>query len=306
MKNKLIMLVVLLLSTMTTVQANDDAATRYPIVFVHGIFGFDDIWGVDYFYGVPQALRDEGAKVYVASVSPANSTEFRGEQLRTFIQAVLAESGAEKVNIIGHSHGGPTSRYVASVSPELVASVTSVGGVNWGTEFADVMRGAVKVDSVTESIVKQGMNILAHVITGVSEGETLPEDSLKMTDSLTTKGSLLFTSKYPEGMPTTYCGDADTVGTNGVYYYSWSGAKPFTHVADPVDYAFKLTSIVFDENNDGVVASCSSHLGQVIKDDYYMNHMDEVNQTFGLTSWFETDPVTLYRQHAKRLKAAGL
>ncbi|WP_017222102.1 esterase/lipase family protein [Moritella dasanensis] len=306
MKKSLIIFIISICAVITPVYAGDKAATKYPIVFVHGIFGFSDIWGVDYFYGVPQALRNEGANVYIASLSPANSTELRGEQLRIFIQAVLVDSGAEKVNIIGHSHGGPTARYAASVSPELVASVTSVGGVNWGTKFADVMRGAVKVDSVTETLVKKGMNTLAHVITGISEGETLPEDSLLMTESLTTAGSLLFNSAYPEGMPTTYCGDADTVGSNGVYYYSWSGAQPFTHVSDPVDYALELTSLVFDEKNDGVVTSCSSHLGQVIKDDYYMNHMDEVNQTFGLTSWFETDPVTLYRQHAERLKIAGL
>ena len=306
MKKNIIILMISLLSVIGNAHAGNSAATKYPFVFVHGIFGFDDIWGIDYFYGIPQVLREEGASVYLATVSPANSTEFRGEQLRTYIQAVLLESGAEKVNIIGHSHGGPTARYVASVSPELVASVTSVGGVNWGSKFADVMRGIVREDSVTENLIRQGMNALAHVITGISEGEVLPEDSLAMTESLTTPGSILFNSQYPEGMPTSYCGQGDEVGSNGVYYYSWSGAQPFTHLVDPLDYALQLTSLVFDEDNDGLVSSCSSHLGKVLKDDYYMNHLDEVNQAFGLTSWFETDPVTLYRQHAQRLKQAGL
>ncbi|WDE00207.1 lipase family alpha/beta hydrolase [Thalassomonas actiniarum] len=306
MKKSIIILMMSLLSVIGNAQAGDSAATKYPFVFVHGIFGFDDIWGIDYFYGIPQALREEGAQVYLAQVSPANSTEFRGEQLRTFIQAVLLDSGAEKVNIIGHSHGGPTARYVASVSPDLVASVTSVGGVNWGSRFADVMRGLVEEDSVTEDLIRQGLNALAHVITGLSEGEVLPEDSLAMTESLTTPGSIAFNSQYPEGMPSSYCGDGEKIAGNGVYYYSWSGAQPFTHLVDPLDYALQLTSLVFDEKNDGLVSSCSSHLGKVIKDDYYMNHLDEVNQAFGLTSWFETDPVTLYRQHANRLKQAGL
>ncbi|MBB1381028.1 lipase, partial [Shewanella sp. SR41-2] len=31
--------------------------TKYPVVLVHGLFGFDDIWGVDYFYRIPQTLR---------------------------------------------------------------------------------------------------------------------------------------------------------------------------------------------------------------------------------------------------------
>ncbi|MNG20982.1 Lactonizing lipase precursor [compost metagenome] len=66
------------------------------------------------------------------------------------------------------------------------------------------------------------------------------------------------------------------------------------------------TSLTFSEANDGLVGRCSSHLGQVIRDNYRMNHLDEVNQTFGLTSLFETDPVTVYRQHANRLKNAGL
>merc|ERR1711976_999114 len=47
----------------------------------------------------------------------------RGEQLLDYIDEVLALSGADKVNLIGHSHGGPTARYAASVAPDKVASV---------------------------------------------------------------------------------------------------------------------------------------------------------------------------------------
>ncbi|HBC18826.1 MAG TPA: hypothetical protein DC022_08760, partial [Alcanivorax sp.] len=32
------------------------------------------------------------------------------------------------VNLLGHSHGGPTVRYVASVYPDYVASATAVAG----------------------------------------------------------------------------------------------------------------------------------------------------------------------------------
>jgi len=44
----------------------------------------------------------------------------------------------------------------------------------------------------------------------------------------------------------------------------------------------------------------------VIRDNYKMNHVDEINHFFGLVNLFETDPVTLYRQQANRLKNAGL
>lgn len=106
-------------------QANTYAKTKHPIVLVHGLFGFEDVLFVDYFYKVPHKLSRNGAMVYIAEVSPANSTEVRGEQLLEYIDEVLALSGAEKVNLIGHSHGGPTARYAASVAPNKVASVSS-------------------------------------------------------------------------------------------------------------------------------------------------------------------------------------
>lgn len=56
--------------------------TRYPIILVHGLFGFDNIAGIDYFYGIPRALSRSGAKVYVAQVSVTNSNEAREQLLR--------------------------------------------------------------------------------------------------------------------------------------------------------------------------------------------------------------------------------
>jgi len=58
--------------------------------------------------------------------------------------------------------------------------------------------------------------------------------------------------------------------------------------------------------NDGLVATCSSHLGKVIRDDYFLNHLDTVNQVLGMTNFFATDPVEIFVDHANRLKTAGL
>lgn len=79
-----------------------------------------------------------------------------------------------------------------------------------------------------------------------------------------------------------------------------------TNVADISDPVLFATGLFFSEPNDGLVGRCSTHLGKVIRSDYRMNHLDEVNQVFGLHDLFETDPVTLYRQHANRLKRQGL
>ncbi|WP_223300396.1 lipase family alpha/beta hydrolase [Vibrio sinaloensis] len=280
--------------------------TKYPIVLVHGLFGFDSLAGVDYFYGIPQSLTKDGATVYVAQVSATHSSEARGEQLLNQVETLLAATGAQKVNLIGHSHGGPTARYVASIRPDLVASVTSVGGVHKGSKVADIVRGTVPEGSISEGVAVKLAQGLVTLINLLSGGSDLEQDPLASLDALTTEGSLSFNRYYPEGIPSTECGNGDLLASNGVYYYSWTGSANFTNVFDPTDGAMMVLGLAFDGPNDGLVATCSTHLGKVIRDDYKMNHLDEINGLLGIHHLFETDPVTLYRQHANRLKQQGL
>ena len=67
-----------------------------------------------------------------------------------------------------------------------------------------------------------------------------------------------------------------------------------------------MLGVFYSEANDGLVGRCSSHLGTVIRDNYFHNHLDEVNQILGLVSIFESNPTTVFRTHANRLKNAGL
>ncbi|MDP3653090.1 MAG: triacylglycerol lipase [Rhodoferax sp.] len=280
--------------------------TKYPIVLVHGLLGFDKLGPVEYFYGIPSALRSDGARVYVVQVAAANSTEVRGEQLLTQVKQILAATGAAKVNLMGHSHGGPTSRYVASVRPDLVASVTSIGGVNKGSAVADLLLGVAPPGSLSNTVLVSVTNGLATLINVLSGGSGLTQNALAAAQSLSTAGSAKFNAAHPEGLPTTACGEG-AYSARGVAYYSWSGTKPYTNVFDVIDPALALTSLAFaGAKNDGLVGACSSHLGKVIRDNYAMNHLDEVNQTIGLVNLFETNPVTIFRQQANRLKNAGL
>ena len=310
MKNKLMTWLAACTLALALVPASSWGAgyteTKFPIVLVHGLFGFDNIGPVDYWYGIPSALRADGAKVHVAQVSAANSTEVRGEQLLTQVKQILAATGASKVNLIGHSHGGPTIRYVASVRPDLVASVTSVGGVHKGSAVADVLLGVAPPGSLSNTVLISITNGLGSIIDFLSGGSGLSQNTLAAAKSLSTAGSLKFNLAHPEGVPTTACGEG-AYSVRGVSYFSWSGAKAYTNVFDIMDPALALTSLAFKgAKNDGLVASCSTRLGRVIRDDYAMNHMDEVNQTIGLINLFETNPVTLYRQQANRLKNLGL
>ncbi len=310
MQNRFMKWIVAALVTIVALPAPSWAAgytqTKYPIVLVHGLFGFDRIGLVEYWYGIPAALRSDGARVYVAQVSATNSTEVRGEQLLSQVKQIIAATGAGKVNLIGHSHGGPTARYVASVRPDLVASVTSVGGVNKGSKVADILVGVAPDGSLSNAVLASITNGLSQFISFLSGGSGLPQNANAANVSLSTAGSLRFNQTHPYGVPTTSCGEG-AYQARGVHYFSWSGAKPYTNALDIVDPALALTGLAFGfAKNDGLVSSCSSRLGRVIRDDYAMNHLDEVNQTIGLTNIFETNPVTLYRQQANRLRNLGL
>src|SRR5947209_6632756 len=78
----------------------------YPVVLAHGLFGFDNIAGVDYFYGISAALTANGRVVFTPRVDAIQSPEIRGAQLVGAIEDARKQTGAAKVIVIGHSQGG--------------------------------------------------------------------------------------------------------------------------------------------------------------------------------------------------------
>jgi triacylglycerol lipase len=280
--------------------------TRHPIVLVHGLLGFDSLLGVyDYWYGIPSDLRSGGARVYLANVSSSNYSEVRGEQLIRDLDNLRAIYGHARFNLIGHSHGGPTIRYVAAVRPDLVASITSIGSPHTGSKVADGLNATLPVGSPLRPVVAGFVNALSVFLEFLS-GDDDPQDALGALASLSSSGAAQFNARFPQGMPATSCGQG-AASVNGIRYYSWGGTSVLTHVLDASDPLMGAGSLFFGfEQNDGLVGRCSSHLGVVLRDDYGWNHLDEVNQVLGLTSWFASNPKSVIRAHANRLKTAGL
>ena len=124
--------------------------------------------------------------------------------------------------------------------------------------------------------------------------------------SLSTEGSQDFNGRFPQAATTSSCGSGAAV-VNNVLYYSVGGTSVATNVFDISDALLVASSVFFgSEQNDGLVSRCSSHWGTVLKDNCAWNHLDEVNQGFGLRGLFSQDPVAFYRSQANRLKSAGL
>ena len=286
------------------------AKTQYPLVFAHGMGGWiragTDELGVDYWYQILPDLARNGANVWATRVSPFNSSEVRGEQLLQQVDEIIALTGKPKVNLLGHSHGGHSIAYVTNIAPEKVASATAIASPLKGSKTADFI---LQVENTQlEAPVVDVVNFASKMLIWAQgiESSSFPHDSLSAGRSLTVAGSTAFQARYPLGMPTTACADGPSQ-QQGIYFYSFTGTGTVTNSLDP-DSLLGITAKITDPkgDNDGLVGRCSAKFGKTIRDNYNWNHLDIVNQFFGLTSVFAPDPVSIYRQHANRLKLQGL
>ena len=92
---------------------SDCCKTKYPIVLIHGT-GFRDLKWPVYWGRIPKILTEQGADLFYGLQDCWASTETNAEAIAERIDAILEETGAEKVNLIAHSKGGLEARMAAS------------------------------------------------------------------------------------------------------------------------------------------------------------------------------------------------
>lgn len=316
------------------------ASTQFPIVLVHGLMGTDRYASIlDYWYGIPSDLQAHGARVFVANLSSFQSDlgpNGRGEQLLAFVKQVLAATGAKKVNLIGHSQGGLSSRYVAAVAPQLVASVTTISTPHRGSEFADFVAQAMQSDptGLSAPIIARLGAVLGTLF---SSDHNTNQDVLAALRALTSTGAASFNRAVPTsglGAPGTCSTGASTETIAGHTHrlYSWAGSAieptwsalglrgatdtSVSGAFDPANIADPSTLTLFGTGtiminlgagaNDGLVSNCSALYGEVLSTAYRWNHVDEINQMVGVLGRNAADPVAVIRTHANRLKLGGL
>lgn len=288
---------------------SDYAKTQYPIAFVHGMFGFERLgfesFGMDYFYQILPDLARHGATTFATQVSPVESSEIRGEQLIGQVEEIIAITGKPKVNLIGHSHAGSTIRYVEAIKPEYVASLTGVGATFRGSRIGDMTLENPVTNPISSIMVD---HLVGPILTWASHNPYTTINMHRGLVSVSEAGSAEFNAKYPTPALASSCDQNGAYSNQGRYYYSWTGTAQVTNVLDVIDMAIStLAPIAYGNlDNDGVAPRCGSHFGKVIRDDYKLTHLDEINLVLGLRDVFAPDPVSLYRQHANRLKLQGL
>ncbi|MBI5550151.1 MAG: acetyltransferase [Desulfobacterales bacterium] len=188
MKRMTWLLLVFLLVAFTASSALAKAdKTAYPVVFAHGMLGFDKLIGINYFgndYGVfvgdacDESLEitcnreiDPAQKAFATAVNPLQASEDRGLALADQVESYMATVGAPNVNLVGHSQGGIDARKAAKVLYErkgrqVVKVLVSISSPHRGSPVAKSI-----LDQGDEGINKL-LNILANAfLTPIIFGE---------------------------------------------------------------------------------------------------------------------------------------
>jgi triacylglycerol lipase len=263
----------------------------YPIVLAHGFFGFEDFAGVDfvgYFHNVRERLESEGELfVFTPAVDPFNDSTVRGMQLLAEVEAIVEETGAGKVNLVGHSQGGLDARVVASLRPDLVASVTTIATPHHGTPVADIALGLSGSDDAA-ALVDALVQIVGAGLWEEIDGDTSLAASMQQ---LSTPGLEAFNADYPDAEGVLYLsiaarsayhdGGDDCVSEDAPAFIT-----EFVRDRDAIEpllavpQAILAGSVIEPIANDGLVraidARWGTFLGCVPAD-----HFDEIGQLFG-------------------------
>ncbi len=276
--------------------AGTAAKSKYPVVLVHGFIGFDSILGIDYFYQIIGALEKEGAKVYVASVNPSNTTEFRGEELNKQLDQWKAKDKVAKFNLIGHSQGGPTVRYSAATRSDVV-SVSTMSGTHYGSLVADRILAGTTADGGFDKAATSGLKLIGWL----SGNKSYKEADLKVSlAALTHAGADAFNAKFPAGQKL----EKD----NGQYFYSYAGNVVKTNAWDISDslLTYAGSDYYAGAANDGLVSPAEATWGKPVNMALPWNHLDEINQVLGTIGKGAPEPTTYYVSMVNRLKLKGL
>lgn len=295
MKNKLFLLVIItLLAVPVSLFASGSSSkcnTKYPVVLAHGMgFQAKILNVVDYWWGIEDALEDEGADVYITSVNGMDSTANKAASFKKQFLQILAVTGKSKANIIGHSHGTLYTRYAISnlgLAPN-VASYTSLSGPHRGSSVADFL---------FKIVPNQGWTLVGDVMDFVSAfvfGDKNPNSLAN---------GIEVTRPYMQNIFNKSCPDV-----SGLYYQSY--ASRVRYFANSVVLQIPwLICKAYEGDNDGLVSVSSAKWGNfrgVISGAWWsggVDHANIINQFFGITPGF--DAPQFYIDTVADLKGRG-
>ena len=262
----------------------------YPIVLHHGFSGWKDVQALNiaYFYGVAEALANAGeTQVFETQVDPYRSTEVRGDQLAAQIDQILADTGKDKVNVIGHSQGGLDARYVISTLGygDRIASLTSISTPHRGTRIAQALLKTVP--DWSDPLINAIAGLIGKSLFDIDSDQDMRESLKSMSEDYV---QLVFNPANPNDSRVGYYSYAGRSNdANGVPDCDGSWIPGDPSVVDHIDPLLALTGAYLkkpgegikchNDNcaNDGVVTVQSARWG-LFMGCVPADHFDEVGQ----------------------------
>jgi triacylglycerol lipase len=235
------------------------------IVLVHGILGFREKFGIEYFRNVAEHLREKGFKVIAPILDPTQGIEYRGGQLRDQINAAFAKGcldPLQKTHIIAHSMGGLDSRWVLSpVNPNRIQvpirSLTTISTPHQGSPIADLIDSPEKLAPFGQLPFGPHPNLLQPALDALGI-------SLNGLRNLTTAYCQMFSATY--------------INDPAVAYFSVAGTgRPqFPYTCRLFFLFYEYISALTGQPNDGLVTVPSAQWGQFDGNLWPADHADEV------------------------------
>lgn len=216
-------------------------ATKYPILFVHGVF-FRDSRILNYWGRIPAELQKNGATVYYGEQQSALSVDDSSRELAEKIKKIVEKTGCEKVNVIAHSKGGLDTRCAISKygCDKYIATLSTINTPHKGCLFAEYLLGAAPEKLV--SFVENTYNKAFYAL-----GDDSP-DFMSAVKNLTNSFCEEFNKETPD--------------SPDVMYQSFgSKAKNSKSGRFPLNVSYPVVK-KYDGDNDGLVAVSSMAWGE--------------------------------------------
>lgn len=244
----------------TTPPSQSYLAPSHPVVFCHGLLGFDSVTigpaiaplQVSHWRGIASVLQNHGVKVLVTRVPATSSPIDRAQVLLHKIEHTYPN---QSVHLIGHSMGGLDCRYLTTHLTDRsfkVLSVTTIATPHRGSSFADHF-----LTTLGKERLPQLLSLLDMLPNGGGDG--------KAFEFLTIDNMAKFNQQTPN--------------VPGVKYFSWGA----TYEPGLID-TWKYPHSVIQEKegpNDGLVSIESAKWGSYLGTLNHVNHLD-------LVGWINT------------------
>ncbi|EJD45813.1 alpha/beta-hydrolase [Auricularia subglabra TFB-10046 SS5] len=231
------------------------AAPRLPVVFCHGLLGFDKVslgpvpvLQISHWRGIQEVLQANGVEVLITRVPATSSPSDRAKVLAQKIEEVYP---GREVHLIGHSMGGLDCRYVASQMVDRdfsVKSVTTIATPHRGSSFADHFMSMIGGPDGVPTV----MSFLDMLPIGGGDGsafKSLTIESMRQFNEL-------------------------VLDAPGVQYFSW-GATFEPGLLEPFKYSHGVI-LQHEGPNDGLVSVESAKWGSYLGTLEGVNHLDLV------------------------------